>query len=374
MSDGPPAAVGAPLSEIDTPSLLIHLDAFERNLDRLAADVCDAPVALRPHAKAHKCPDVARAQMDRGAVGLCCAKVGEAEAMVDGGVADVLVTNEVVSRPKLDRLAALAKQARIGVCVDSPETVAPLSAAATGAGAEIRVLVEVDVGQNRCGVEPGEAAVPLARAIDEAPGLRFGGLQAYHGAAQHIREYAGREEAIAGTVAGVERALEALERAGFACETVTGAGTGTYPFEMASGVYTELQAGSYIFMDVDYCRNLGRDGDADRRFEQSLSVLATVISRPAPERAVVDVGYKGVAVDSGLPMVRGHADWDFQKAGDEHGKIILPAPDAAPAIGEKILLIPGHCDPTVNLYDWFIGIRRGRVECLWPITGRGPGR
>jgi D-serine deaminase-like pyridoxal phosphate-dependent protein len=373
MTDRPPAEIGMPLEAVDTPALLLDLEAFERNLRRLPAAVAGSAVRLRPHAKTHKCPAIALRQIAEGAVGVCCQKVSEAEAMVAGGVADVLVSNEVVGAPKLRRLVALTRQARVAVCADDPGNVADLNAAALAAGARIPVLVEVNVGADRCGVEPGEPAVALARQIAGSPGLRFGGLQAYHGSAQHIRGFGERRAATGAAVEKVRRTLDLLGRAGIPCDVVTGSGTGTYRFEAGSGVFTELQAGSYIFMDADYVRDLAEDGGPYRDFEHSLFVYSTVMSRSAKDRAVVDAGLKALAVDSGMPLVHAMPDVEYARASDEHGKLTLHDPNRALRVGDKVRLIPGHCDPTVNLHDWYVCVRHDRVEALWPITARGPG-
>jgi D-serine deaminase-like pyridoxal phosphate-dependent protein len=371
MTTTPPAEIGMPLSEVDTPALLLDLDAFERNMDRLAKAVAGTGVRLRPHAKTHKCPNIARAQIARGAVGVCCQKVGEAEAMVAGGVGDVYVSNEIVGRSKLERLAALAKQATISVAVDNLDNVAQIEAAAAKFNARINVYVEIAAGMRRCGVDPGPEAVALARAVTQAPHLRFAGLQAYHGSAQHIRSHEDRRKAIeiAGEAATTTRDL--LRQAGIDTPLITGAGTGTFRFEMGSGIWGELQCGSYVFMDADYGRNLDKDGHAGTEFEHSLFIWATVMSRPTRDRAVLDVGLKGVATDCGMPLLDGVANVTFERASDDHGTLKVGDTNHPLAVGDKIRLIPGHCDPTVNLYDWYVGVRDGRVEALWPITARG---
>src|SRR5688572_24945387 len=370
MSSYLPAEIGMSLSEVDTPALILDLDAFERNLDRLAASLAGKRVTVRPHAKSHKCPHIALAQIARGAVGVCCQKVSEAEAMVLGGVKDVLIANEVVGAVKLKRLAALARQAHVAVCVDDAGNVAALDAAAGAEfGVRLDVLVEVNVGANRCGVEPGAPAVKLAQQVAACPNLRFAGLQAYQGGAQHLRKVEERRAAIEKAVAAVRATVEALDKAGIKCEKVTGAGTGTYLFEATSGVYDEIQAGSYIFMDVDYGRNEWTESGIPR-FEHSLFVWATVMSRPTAERAVVDAGLKASSVDSGMPRVAADDGVEYVKASDEHGVLQLNGARGY-AVGEKLRLIPGHCDPTVNLYDYFVGVREGRVEAVWPITARG---
>jgi 3-hydroxy-D-aspartate aldolase len=366
----PPAAIGMPLAEVDTPALLLDLEAFEANLERLMHSLRDTGLRVRPHAKSHKCPEIALRQIAAGAVGVCCQKVSEAEALVAGGIQDVLITNEVVGATKLARLAHLASRAHVAVCADDAENVAELALAARKAGVILDVLIEVDVGANRCGVAPGAPAVALAKVIAQTPGLSFAGLQAYQGSAQHLRTPQERREAIQQSAAMVRHTLDELHQAGLAVPLVTGAGTGTYPLEAASAVYQELQPGSYIFMDADYGLNLGEDGRPVHEFRNSLFILATVMSAPVPTRAVVDVGLKAHSIDSGMPLVVDVPGAHYTRASDEHGVIELPEGRRL-QLGQKLRLIPGHCDPTVNLYDWIVCYRQGSVEALWPITARG---
>jgi D-serine deaminase-like pyridoxal phosphate-dependent protein len=372
MISRPPAEIGYPITEVDTPALLINLDAFERNLHRLAERSREMNVDLRPHAKTHKSPVIARRQMALGAVGVCCQKVSEAEALVHGGVPDILVSNEIVVRRKIARLAALAREARVAVCVDDSDNVNALSLAAQNYGSTIEVLVEVNVGSNRCGVAPGEPALAIAKRVARAHGLRFRGLQAYHGAAQHIRQFDQRRAAVASAVEMVVATRTLLARHGLECEAVCGAGTGSYSLEGQSGIYTELQPGSYVFMDADYARNLAEDGNVSTEFEQSLFVLATVMSRPAEDRAIIDAGFKAMSFDSGPPRVAERDDAEYIAGSDEHGNLRIIPGARALSIGDMLRLIPGHCDPTVNLYDWYVCYRGERVEALWPIA-RGPG-
>jgi len=367
---GPPAQVGMSLDQVDTPALLLDLDAFEHNLDRLARSLEGTGMRLRPHAKSHKCPEIARRQMARGAVGVCCQKVSEAEVLVAGGIPDVLVTNEIVGAAKLARLAQLARRAQVGVCVDNAANVAALAAAAAAAGVTLEVLVDLDVGANRCGVAPGAPALELVRAIGRHRELRFRGIQAYQGGAQHLRTPEERRAAIDAAVARVRLTVDLLRRDGLEAPLVTGAGTGTYLLEAASGVYHELQPGSYIFMDADYGANLGDDGQRVHEFRNSLFVLATVMSRPLPARAVVDAGLKAHSVDSGMPLVADTPGAAYTRVSDEHGVIDFDGPSDW-ELGRKIRLIPGHCDPTVNLHDWIVCTRRGTVEAVWPILARG---
>ena len=366
-----PARIGAPVNEVDTPSLIVDLDALERNLAKMADLARRAGVQLRPHFKTHKCPAVARRQIGSGAVGLCAQKVTEAEALVAGGVRDVLVTNEIVAPGKLHRLAALAQGATIGLCFDSAEAVLLASRAATELDVTLGALVEIDVGSERCGIEPGRPARDLALRIAEAPNLRFRGIHAYHGAAQHFEGYEERRQAVAQAVDRVEATKAALAGDGLACEIVTGAGTGTFRFEAASGTYTEIQPGSYLFMDTEYARINGEDGEPFAEFEHSLFVLAGVMSVPTPERAILDAGLKSYSAEKGLPWVRGRPDTRLVGASDEHGKLALGSEAAPLRLGDKVRLIPSHCDPTINLHDWFVGIRNGVVDEIWPITGRG---
>jgi D-serine deaminase-like pyridoxal phosphate-dependent protein len=355
-----PAAVGDRLDDVDTPALILDLEAFEANQKTLFGSVKDR-VRVRPHAKTHKCPEIARRQLAAGAVGVCCQKVSEAEAMVEGGVADVLVSNEVVGARKLERLAALSSRAKVGVCIDNAEGLSQLSASSS----PLDIYIEIDVGMRRCGVAPGEPAVALAREILKR-NLRFAGLQAYQGRAQHLRSMEERHAAIETAAQHVFHTKKLLAKHNIACPVVTGAGSGTFMLEVEAGAWDEIQPGSYIFMDADYAKN--EWAAPLPRFEHSLFVLTTVMSTPTSDRAVVDAGLKASSVDSGMPTVWGREGLKYARASDEHGVI---EGKGLPRLGEKLLLVPGHCDPTVNLHDWYVCVRRGVVEALWPITARG---
>jgi len=375
MTDAP-ASIGDTIDRIDTPALVVELDAFESNLGAMAAFARDSGIRLRPHAKTHKCAVIAMKQIAAGAVGQCCQKVGEAEALVAGGVRDVLVTNEIVDRRKLERLAQLAKSATIGLCFDHPDAVDAASQAARAAGVELGALVEVEIGMGRCGIAAGEPAAALARRIADAPGLRFRGLQAYQGAAQHMHTRADRERAIATAADAVRATVAALQQHGLACELISGAGTGTFRLEAASGLWNELQAGSYLFMDTEYASIDGntRPGARYDEFSHSLFVLSSVMSLPAPDRAIVDAGLKSFSAEKGLPWVHGPAGIEVTSVSDEHARLELGAGAKPLALGEKVMLIPGHCDPTINLHDTYVAVRAGRVEALWPIGARGASR
>lgn len=366
----PAARVGDPVGAIDTPALVIDLDAMERNLAALAAFARKHGVRLRPHAKMHKSAVLARLQIAAGAVGVCVQKVGEAEALADAGIDDIYITNEVVAEVKLARLAALAGRIRLAVAVDSALGIDRLAAALKAAGSSVDVFVEIDVGQGRCGVAPAAAGALAHQVVSH--GLRFAGLQAYHGRAQHLREADARAAAIRRAVTLVRAAQASITSAGMRCPLVTGAGSGSFPLEAASGVYGELQCGSYLFMDRDYADN---DATPDAPvFEHALFVKSQVMSRGA-SHAVVDAGHKSHAIDSGLPRVW-QRDLVFANGGDEHG---ILAPGAAggvlPGLGETVWLVPGHCDPTVNLHDHYVALRgglaHGAVEAIWAIDARG---
>lgn len=367
MLQPPPAEPGMREEEVDTPALLLDLDAFEHNLDTMAGLLAPTGAKLRAHAKTHKSPVIALQQMRRGgAIGQCVQKVAEAEALAWGGVPDILVSNEVWGARKLARLAALSRIARVAVCADDAAQVAGIEAVAEAAGQRMTVLVEIDVGAGRCGVAPGPEAVALAERIAGSRHLIFGGLQAYHGGAQHRRRPEERRVAIAAAADHARRTVEQLRQRGLDCPIVGGAGTGTFALEASSGVFTEIQAGSYIFMDADYARN-----EEPPPFRQALFVLATVMSAPRSGVAVVDAGHKALPTDSGLPLVWDRPGVVYAGASDEHGSLRGEDGSALPRLGETLRLVPGHCDPTVDRYDWYVGVRKGRVEALWPVAARG---
>ncbi len=378
MPQPQPATPGQPLADVDTPALIVDLDAYEANVATMARLAREAGVRLRPHAKTHKSITVAHHQCDAGAIGICCQKVSEAEVFVAGGIRDVLITNEVWGRPKLARLAGLARQADVTVCVDHSASVAALAEAARRARARLGVLVEIDVGGRRCGTAPGSPAVALAKAIAAEPdALRFRGLQAYHGSAQHLRSQAERQDAIAQAAAAVRETLGELASAGLDAEIVGGAGTGTYAIEAATGLWNEIQPGSYVFMDADYARNRNDNGGEITTFSHALFALVTVMSVTPGERAIVDAGHKALSNDAGFPDIWQRPDLSYARPSDEHGVITAATPNAIlPEVADRLLLVPGHVDPTVNLYDWFVGVRGlagpdPRVECLWPVSARG---
>ena len=367
-----PAKPGMDEADIQTPCLIVDMDQLERNLDKMQADADAMGMRLRVHGKMHKSADIAKMQIERGACGICCQKVSEAEAFAREGIRDILVSNQVRDPAKIDRLARLpALGARTIVCVDDIANVADLSEAAERHGTEIECLVEIDCGAGRCGVTETADVVAIAKAINAAPGLRFSGIQAYQGAMQHLDEYEERKKKIDIAVAMVKEAVEALKAEGLECDIIGGGGTGSYYFEGESGVYNELQCGSYAFMDADYGRILDENGVpiSESQFGSSLFLLTSVMSHAKPDKAVVDAGLKAQSVDSGLPKVHGIEGVEYVKCSDEHG--VIADPEGKLAINQKIRLIPGHCDPTCNVHDWYVLVRGGKVEDVIPVTARG---
>ena len=365
-----PAEVGMALEDVSTPALVVDLDAFERNVKLMGDFIKKKGIRHRAHAKTHKSADIALFQIEHGgACGVCCQKVAEAEALVAGGVKDVLVSNQVVDRNKIDRLAQLATKARVLVCVDDLGNVDDLSAAAVKHGVTVECLVEIDCGAGRCGTAWGEPVVEIAKKIAASERLKFSGLQAYQGAAQHVRNFDERKAKIDAAIKQVADTIEMLRVDGLECDIVGGAGTGTYYFEGNSGVYNELQCGSYIFMDADYQRVKDAQGGFISEFENSLFIYTSVMSHTKADRAICDAGLKAQSVDSGLPVIYGRDNVECIECADEHG--VISDPGGVLKLNDKLKLIPGHCDPTCNVYDWYVGIRNGKVECLWPVTARG---
>ncbi|WP_411353146.1 3-hydroxy-D-aspartate aldolase BhcC (plasmid) [Leisingera aquaemixtae] len=368
-----PAVPGMDEADIQTPALVLDLDALERNIKKMGDYAKAHGMRHRVHGKMHKSVDVAKLQEELGgAVGVCCQKVSEAEVFARGGIKDILVSNQVRDLQKIDRLARLPKLgARTIVCVDDVDNVADLSAAAQKHGTELEVFVEIDCGAGRCGVTTTEAVVEIAKAVNAAENLKFSGIQAYQGAMQHMDSYEDRKAKLDIAIAQVADAVEGLKAEGIACELVSGGGTGSYYFESNSGVYNELQCGSYAFMDADYGRILDKDGNRidQGEWENAFFLLTQVMSHAKADKAIVDAGLKAQSVDSGLPFIFGRDDVEYIKCSDEHG--VVSDPDGALKVGDKLRLVPGHCDPTANVHDWYVGVRNGKVETVWPVSARG---
>lgn len=368
-----PASIGMAEADIQTPCLVLDLDALERNVKKMGDFAKDAGMRHRSHGKMHKSVDVQKLQESLGgACGVCCQKVSEAEVFARGGIKDVLVSNQVTQPAKIKRLANLPKLgARTICCVDDLNNVGDLSNAAVDAGTQIECLVEIDCGAGRCGVTTTPQVVEIAKAIDAAEGLKFAGLQAYQGAMQHLDSYEERKGKTQIAIDMVQDAVDALKSEGLACDIVGGGGTGSYYFESASNVFNELQCGSYAFMDADYGRILDADGNRidDGEWENALFILTSVMSHAKADKAIVDAGLKAQSVDSGLPTIFGRTDVEYVKCSDEHG--VVADPQGVLKVNDKLKLVPGHCDPTCNVHDWYVGVRGGKVEVIWPVSARG---
>jgi D-threonine aldolase len=364
---------GQTLQELDTPQLMLEQDAFEANLQQMQEQCLQAGVALRPHAKAHKTPAIARRQLALGAVGICVQKVSEAEPFLEAGIRNILVANQLAGPRKTAHLRDLLgayPDADIGVCIDHETQLEQLHRSVMGLGNRPRVLVELDVGQGRCGVASLNQAVHLAQRVIDT-GLVLGGLQAYHGKAQHLRDPQLRREAIDSVCKQVAEVRQALEQRFMFVPTITGAGTGTYALEAASGLYTEVQPGSYALMDMDYAAIAPEPG---MRFRHALTVASTVMST-RPGQRVLDAGLKSMSAESGLPGLHGLSGWEVVGISDEHCVIRAQSREAELdqplPLGAQVQLIPGHCDPTVNLHNHLVVHQQGRICAVWPIAARG---
>ena len=362
--------------QLNTPVLVIDREALDRNLARMAEKARAHGVALRPHAKTHKSVDLARRQIAAGAIGVCCAKLGEAEALADGGIASLLITSPVASPPAIRRLVELARRvAELIVVVDHPDNAAALAAAAAGNERPIDVLVDIDPGMRRTGVASAAAAVELARAIRAHDRLRYCGVQMYCGMQQHIASFAERDAVIRDRMQYLASVIALLAADGARPEIVTGAGTGTHRIDAAIGVLTEWQVGSYLFMDRQYT-DCDLTGDGQSPFEYALFVDARVVSCNAPGMATIDAGFKAFATDGGVPVIVAGAPPGaaYRFMGDEHGAVVDPAGRHAWRLGDLVRLVVPHCDPTVNLYDSYHVFAGDTLEAIWPVSGRGRGR
>ncbi len=363
LTDHP--AIGHPVADLPTPAPVVDIDLLQSNIDRMAAFFQDRPARLRPHVKTHRAPAIARMQVAAGARGVTCAKVAMAEAMVAGGIDDVYVANQVVARQAIDRLCLMAQRARVTVAVDDAGNVADLSNAAQAHGVTLNVVVEVDAGMGRCGVQPGGPALELAQAVSRAPGLRFRGLHAYEGHVVQHEDFAVRKLETERMLARTMETRDLLEQYGLEVAVVTVGGTGTYNI---SGVYpgvTEHQSGSYVYMDPSYQEKVPE-------FDLAFSVLCTVLSRPSPQKVITDGGIQVLARDHGTPAVAGHPELAYRGLSEEHGNFTVREGCTTDLrIGDVVAVHPGHCCSAANLHDRVFAARRGVVEAVWLVTARG---
>ena len=361
-----------PVEEVPTPALLVDVDTMELNLAKMATHAEEQGISLRPHTKTHKCPLLAKRQMEMGAVGVCCAKVGEAEVMVEAGIGEVLITSPVVTDDKIGRVVALSSQSgEVSLVVDNQPAAERLNEAAAAAGVTQQVLIDLDVGTRRTGIAVGEPALGLARFVDDLDHLSLRGLQAYAGHLMHVHGHAERQERSLAALASAVETKRLIEDDGIELGVLTGGGTGTWDIDSAVAGMTDLQVGSYLFMDEQYRRIGSRAGDVFDDFETSLFVVVTAISQPVPELITTDGGYKAFASDADRPQLADLAGVVYGWGGDEHGMLRIADAPRPPQLGDRLWCVTPHCDPTVNLYDVYYPVRNGQVEELWPISARG---
>ncbi len=361
---------------LNTPALVLDLDMLDRNIAEMAAFAKAHNVQLRPHSKTHKSADVARRQIAAGALGVCCAKLGEAEALAEQGIESLHITSPVVTPQAIDRLVALnAKVSGLMLVVDHPDNVEALAAAAAKAGKPLTVVIDIDPGMHRTGVASPDDAVALVKKVAGLKSLRYAGVQFYCGSHQHIKSFAERKASIEERTAYLKGIIDRLVAAGLKPAIVTGSGTGTHHIDAKLGVFTELQVGSYVFMDHDYavCDLRGLDQPT---FEQALQIDARVVSANTPGMVTVDAGLKAMATEKGPPMIlKGAVEGATTRfMGDEHLAVIAPEGQAAPALAEQVVLVPPHCDPTVNMYESYHVVKGDTLVDIWPVTARGRSR
>ena len=357
---------------LNTPSLIIDLDRLEENIAKMARLCEERAIALRPHAKTHKSIEIARRQLAAGAIGICCAKLGEAEVLAAGGIVSILITSPVVTAEGCRRLAALNRLCPdLMVVADSEANAADLSGAGAASGRPLKVVLDLDVGQHRTGIAPGAGALALAGTIAALPHLSLAGIQGYAGHLMHVHDRREREAATLAVMAMLAGMRAALEEQGLPCPIVTGGGTGTFDLDPTAAVLTDLQAGSYIFMDGQY-DDVWEEGGARTPFRTSLFVQTTVISAPQPGSATTDAGLKAFATDAGPPRIVGGAPEGtlYLFRGDEQGGLDFDGQNAL-AVGATITCAVPHCDPTVNLYDHYHVVRGDMLIDIWPVDARG---
>ena len=357
--------IGCDKRDLDTPALMVDLAVMERNIARMATTFRDAGVGWRPHTKALKVPELAYKLLEAGALGVTCAKLGEAEVMAAAGVRDILIANQVVGEAKIERLMRVLAQSDVIVAVDNPRNVRDLDAAAVASGRRLRVVIEVDIGLHRAGVEPGEPTVELARLVDRCPGLRFVGVFGWEGQAVHMQDLDAKQREIERAVGLLTATAELCRAAGLTVDIVSCGGTGTYQHTARLPGITELQAGGGIFCDVYYREEMHVDHDF------ALTVLATVTSRPVPTRIICDAGKKTMSSDAARPRPLIESPVNSVKLSAEHTVLELDAPDTQLQVGDKVEFVVGYSDTTTMLHEELYGIRDGRVEVVWPVLGRG---
>jgi 3-hydroxy-D-aspartate aldolase len=367
--------IGTTIRNLQTPVLLIDLDVMEKNLQKMASFFVDSSINLRPHSKTHKSPFIANTQIEMGAVGICCQKVSEAEVMYQGGIDNILISSEIISPAKLERVSSLSKNCDLMLVVDHVQGAELLSKIMKKNGTEIGVLVDIDVGQGRCGVRTVDEAVSLAIKIDELPSINLRGFQAYNGKAQHIQGFNQREKEYENSIVMMQESVYAFKKNGLNIDIRSGGGTGTWNWDLDSNILNEVQAGSYLFMDSHYGSIGGKQGELYEDFQASLFVLSTIVSFPEDKKFIIDAGHKSLSSDSGFASCYDYQEATYISASDEHGIISMDSLSVLPKLGDPLLFQPSHCDTTINLFDCFYGIRggmdNGLLEIVLPISARG---
>jgi len=358
------------LEQLDTPVLLVDQDALKRNLERMLKIISRTGVTYRPHAKAHKSPDIARMQLEYGAIGICCAKLGEAEVFAEEGIDDILITSPVIGASKISRLIELSSKACVTVVVDNEENVRDLARFSEAGGIHLKIIIEINVGQNRCGVEPGQAALSLAQFVQNTNNLTLIGLQGYNGSIQMLKSFKRRNIETQKSMLSLTEAADCIRNSDQNFSVLTGGGTGTSIIDAKAGFLNEIQPGGYVFMDSCY-KNVSWENGKKIPFEQSLTVMSSVISSPSSKRVILDMGLKSISSDQGPPMIVDLPHAKFKFAGEEHAELFWEEENCPLKIGDKIRFVPSHCDTTVNLYDNFIVHSGNSVTNIWPIAARG---
>ncbi|MGD8457629.1 MAG: DSD1 family PLP-dependent enzyme [Anaerolineales bacterium] len=357
--------IGTPIKNIDTPALLVDLDLLTENINKMADAFKDSRVRVRPHIKTHKCPEIAKLQIEAGAIGITCAKVSEAEVFAEDGITDILIANQITGPVKIDRLTELAKRCELMVAVDDAKNVEALNLACQEKNITIRVLVEVNIGMNRCGVEPGEDTLKLTQVVNDASHLGFWGFQAYEGHLVLVKNPSERAQKVEADFAPLRETIEMVEQAGIEVKTVSGGGTGTYDLAEELTPLTEVQVGSYVFMDSTYASIRGE-------FKPSIHIVSTVVSRPVPARLVTDAGLKAMTSEFGWPVLESVDDVKMNYLSEEHAVLTLEKPESVTLIGgDRVLFLPSHVCTTVNLHDYFYVHQNGRLVDVWKIKARG---
>lgn len=358
--------LGCTKNLLDTPALCLDLDKLERNIGKVAATCRNHNVAWRPHCKGHKVPQIAKREIDAGAIGVTCAKLGEAEVMAEAGIGDLLIANMIAGEEKVRRLVALRRKADSIVAVDHPDQVQPISQAMHESGLKQRLLIEVDFGLNRVGVQPGEPALELARAIHELPGVELAGVMGYEGHLLTVLNLDEKRERIHEALGQLTATADLLRENDLPCPIVSCGGTGSYQISVAVPGITEVQAGGAVYMDAYY-----HDKCQVRGLEFALTVQVTVVSRPTPDRAIIDAGRKALNIEVHTPQVVGRKDIEVVRLSAEHGELKLAPSARKLRIGDRLEIIPGYGDLTTVLHNEFFGLRGSQLECIWPLVARG---